>query len=128
MHLGLGFFTPESPRAGVPRHLWFILSDPERGDRVVIANVSTKPCTSGEVCVVERAEHDRVSATSYLRFDQVRVRDRTQIDQLLDSGTLQGTTDAPAALLAKLQRAVLGSKAVPKEAQDLLRAQGLPAE
>ena len=126
MHLGLGFFTPENPRAGVPRHLWFALSDPGRSDRVVLANVSTKRCTSGEVCVVAPKEHERVSAESYLRFDEVRVSPRADLDRLFESGTLQATTDASPELLRKLQRAILESIAVPLEAKDLLRNQGLP--
>ena len=125
MHLGQGFFTPESPRAGVPRHLWFVLSDPARGERVVIANVSTKRCTSGEICVVAPQEHDKVSAESYLRFDQVRVTPGADMGKLFSTGALQTTTDASTDLLRKLQGAILRAIVVPTEARDILRKQGL---
>ena len=124
LHLGLGFFTPENPRAGVPRHLWFILSDPARSDRVVISNVSTKRCTSGEVCEVAPGEHEHVSLTSYLRLDKVRVEARADLEKA--SGAIKTTSDASPTLLVKFQKAVLASRAVPKEAQQILLAQGFP--
>lgn len=124
MHLGLGFFTPERPDLAVRRHLHFIISDPDESERVVVANLSTKPCPSGEELRVEPHEHDKLSQPSYLRFDNVRVTDGRKLAQLINGNGFQVTTNAGATLLAKIQQAVCASRAVPIEAKDLLGEQG----
>jgi hypothetical protein len=124
VYLGLAYFTPDNPKARVVRHLWFILSDPTKSDHVVNANVSTKRCPSGEVCIVAAREHPAVSEDSYLRLREVRLTSVANLDRLLRNGTLQQTKDASTALCTKLQQAIGASRAAPKEAQDLLRAQG----
>lgn len=123
VHPGIGFFTPENQAAGVTRHLWFVVSDPSKNNRVVIANVSTTKCTSGEECLISPGEHDKVSRDSYLRFDYVTVTDRTGLETSITQGLVQVTTDASQSLLQKLRQAILKSRAVPREAQEILRAQ-----
>lgn len=91
----------------------------------MFANVSTKKCPSGEVCTIARGEHAKISEESYLRFREVRVAASSQLEQLLNTKQLQQTTDASPALVLKLQRAVLASRAVSGEAQEILRKQGV---
>ena len=95
--------------------------------RVVIGNVSTKPCPSGEVCRVAPGEHRHISQDSFFRFDYVRVTDLEALTKGLASGTLQGTVSASPDLVAKLQNAVLSSSKIQKEAQEIIRVQGVLA-
>ena len=125
MHLGLAYFTPQKPELGVSRHLWFVLSDPAKSDRVVLANVSTKKCPSGGVCKVARGEHPAVSEDSYLRFREVRVASASQLTELIKKGLVQQTKDASVELARRLQYAILASPAVKLEAQEILKAQGV---
>jgi hypothetical protein len=128
LRLGLAYFTPEKPELGVPRHLWFVLSDPSASSRIVIANLSTTPCTSGEVCLVKPGEHAKISRDSYLRFRDARVTSTTMIEPLFQSGVLQETQEASTILVQKLQRALVGSRSVILEARTILTAQGVASE
>jgi hypothetical protein len=107
LHLGLCFFTPEDDRADVVRHLWFVLSDPTKSGRVIIGNVSTKPCPSQQACAIGQGEHEAVSEDSHLRVDKLRVPSVKDLATLLANGSLQQTSDATPALVLRLQRAIL---------------------
>jgi len=121
MYLGLSFFTPEKREIGVPRHLWIVLSNPNTDGHVVIANLSTNPSTQSETLLVTPEEHDKISQDSYLRFDQVRIKNSHDIEMLLRKGTLQKTTDTSPALIKKLQEAIIASSIVPIEVQRLFQ-------
>jgi hypothetical protein len=121
-HLGQSFITPEAP--GVLPHLWMVLSDPDRSSRVVIANISSRPCPSGEVFEVHRGEHPFVSHTSYLRFAEVRVTDRDGLEKLLTAGRIRPSHDLSPDLLGRMQKAVAAARVAPIEATRLLRGQG----
>jgi hypothetical protein len=121
-HLGQTFVTPQAP--GVLPHLWMVLSDPSRGDRVVLANISSRPCPSGEVLELRQGEHPFVSHTSYLRFAEVRVADRGSLEKL-STAQLRPSHDLTPDLLRRIQVAVAASKVAPIEAARILRAQGL---
>lgn len=90
----------------------------------MIANLSTKQDTFGEVCIVQVGEHEGVSQKSFLRFEFVRVEDSAQLLRSLKVPGVQSTKSASPTLLAKLQEAVCESSAVPKEAKEILSAQG----
>jgi len=122
-HLGQTFVTPQAP--GVLPHLWMVLSDPSRCERVVLANISSRPCPSGEVLEVRQGDHPFVSHTSYLRFAEARVTDRGSLEKLLAAGHLRLSYDLTPEVLRRIQVAVAASKVAPIEAARILRAQGL---
>jgi hypothetical protein len=90
----------------------------------VLANISSRPCPSGEVLEVRPGEHPFVSHTSFLRFAEVRVADRGSIEKLLAAGQLRNSHDLSADLLRRIQAAVAASKVVPMEAGQILKEQG----
>ena len=115
--IGLCFFTSDSPEFGVRRHLWVVLGGPcPKTGRIVMANLSTTPCPSGETCTVNRDEHDQLSRMSHLRFDNVTVAKASNIKELLATKHCSKTTEASAKLTEKMQKAVSDSKVVPQEA------------
>ena len=124
-YLGQTFITRKSP--GVLPHLWMVLSDPAKNVRVVLANLSSAPCPSGERCVIKRGEHSFVSHDSYVRFRLVRVEEREQLDKVLAGGMLKPSDALSPAVLKRVQEAVGRSRVVPTEAQAILRAQGFVA-
>lgn len=69
-------------------------------------------------------EHPKLSQTSYLRFREVRVESAASIQALVHT-QLMPAGDASPPLLLKLQQAVVRSKAVNQEAQEILMAQGV---
>lgn len=90
----------------------------------MLANISSRPCPSGEVLEVRAGEHPFVSHTSYLRFAEVRVTDREGLEKLLATGKLRASHDLTPDLLRRIQDALTASKVVPMEAGRILRAQG----
>ena len=125
LYLGQTFINEAAP--GIPSHLWIVISNPATNERVVIANVSSRPCPSGEVCIIRKGEHASCSRDSYVRFQEVRVAARAQLERLLATGKLKQSRDADhdAPILKRVRRAVAASKAVPLEAVRLLHDQGL---
>lgn len=123
VHLGQAFVTPQA--SGVLPHLWFVITDPAHGTCVVLANVSSRPCPSGEVLELKRGEHPFISHASFLRFAEVRVADVQGLEKLLAAGTLRDSHDLDSDLLRRIQQAVSNSKVVPIEAVRLLRAERL---
>lgn len=126
MRLGTAFFVKGNSRLGVGRHLFFILSNPDGDNKVVMANVSTTPCPSGETCLVMPGDYNKVSEKSFLRFDKIKLIDRDKLLALLQNGDLQKTASPSADLIARLQGAILGSRSVPIEAREILRSQTMP--
>jgi hypothetical protein len=122
VHLGQAFVTPRAP--GVLPHLWFVITDPARSARVVLANISSRPCPSGEVLELKRGEHPFIAHPSFLRFAEVRVVDVQGLERLLANGTLRDSRDLSPDLLQRIRRAVGNSNVVPIEATRLLRAEG----
>jgi len=124
IYLGQTFLNEAAP--GIPSHLWIVISDPTKNERVVVANVSSKPCPSGEVCIIRKGEHSFCSRDSYVRFREVRVAARAQLETLLAAKKLTQSRDADhdTPILARIQRAVATSKAAMNEAVGILKSQG----
>lgn len=122
--LGEAFFTPES--GPVPRHLWVIVSDPQKNSRVVIANLSTKPPADPDPTIVPVApgEHPAISQESIIRPDEARIADAKSLESLLSKRSLSPTQPASPELVRKIQRALGTSKLTKLEIKELLRAQG----
>ena len=125
LRLGQAFFTPAKDEIGVGRHLWFVLSDPARGARVVIANLSTlRPPNEHLGCTVNAREHPSVAHASVLRCDQARLQAAAQIEALLARRAVQETTDASGALVRRLHASLCGSRDTPNEVKATLKEQG----
>lgn len=121
---GFAFFNCEAP--GVPRHLWLVLSDPAQdAERVVIANLSSKPGPDRPGCIVEPGEHPGISRPSYLRCEHARTVAAVQLEHLAGQGLIAPTQPAAAALLRRLRAALMASRHAPIEAAAILRHQGL---
>jgi hypothetical protein len=125
LKLGQCFFTPQSE--AVDRHLWIVVSDPARDLRVAVVNLSTVPGPDGaleaDVCVSAK-EHPAIGRASFIRCEGAKVWQAADLDDLLLKTTLSPTKPAPAALLAKAQRALAASRHTPTEVKALLKAQG----
>jgi len=120
LYLGLAFF----PKDPAYRHLCMVLSDPERAPKVVRANVSSQPCPSGEIFVLEKTHHSALSHRSYLRFQGASLSPAAAISEGIDSGVLQQTKDLDAAICREIQRQLGNSKYVKNEVVKMLREQG----
>ncbi|MGH9534236.1 MAG: hypothetical protein ACRD2E_05205 [Terriglobales bacterium] len=102
-----------------------MLSDPvQDAERVVIANLSTKPGPDRPGCVVEPGEHSGISRPSYLHCEHARVAAAAQLEQLAAQGLIIPAHPAPTALLRKLRAALAASPHAPVEAAAILRHQG----
>jgi hypothetical protein len=124
---GSAFFTPEVPRIGVKRHLYFILSSVTvSAERVVVANVSSS-ATNGEPepCVLSKGEHPSIGHDSYLRCEEARVATAADIQRLVASGALSPTADLSAGIIERFQDALGRSKFTRREVKAVLRDQGL---
>lgn len=124
LQLGQTLFNAEA--TDVPRHLWIIASDPAMADRLVLVNLSTKPCGKPPECVVDPAEHGALSRRSYLRCDRARLAQVSSLDVALKKGLFRPSGDVTPELLKKVQQALLASPLTPREVKALLSAQGLP--
>jgi hypothetical protein len=120
-HAGAAFFNREA--AGVPRHLWFVITEPQEG-QAVIANVSTKPGPDTPGCRLSPGEHRHISRPSWLRPEMARGVTAAQLELLADSGQILPTVDATPELLAKLRAALLASDHTPLGVKRLLRPSG----
>ena len=122
--LGEAFFTPES--GPVRRHLWIIVSDPQRAPKVVIANLSTKPPEDPDPAAASIAprEHPAISDVSIVRPEKARIADAKELERLLSQRVLSPTKPASPILVEKIQQALGTSKQTVLEIKELLRAQG----
>ena len=121
---GFAFFNREAP--GVPRHLWLVLSDPAQdAERVVIANLSTKPGPDAPGCRVMPGEHPGISRPSFLRCEHARIVPAAQLEALADQGLIAPTQPGSDALLRKLRAALTASLHAPQGAKAILERQRL---
>lgn len=119
---GFAFFNREAP--GVPRHLWLVLSDPAQdAERVVIANLSTKPGPDEPGCQVMPGEHPGVSRPSYLRSEHARIVTAAQLERLSSEGLISPAHPGFDALLRRLQAALAASAHAPLGAKAILERQ-----
>ena len=123
-HLGQTLISPRDRRSNVKDHLWIVLSRPTRDGQVVIANISSVPCPSGEVCTLEPGEHPFVEHTSYVRLLEARPVPAAVIDQFVGDGTARRQPDLGPTVLRRLQHAVAASEAVRMDAVKILCDQG----
>jgi len=125
LQLGQTLFNAEA--LDVARHPWIIASDPEKADRVVLVNLSTKPCGTPPECIIEPKEHGALSRPSYIRFNEARLRDLSKLEAALKKGLFQPSGNLSPEILKKVQAALLASPLTPREVKELLKKQGLPA-
>ncbi len=124
---GQSFFTPEAE--GVRRHLWIIVSDPTRAEKVAIVNLSTKPQARPESAYPQHSvaarEHPAISQQSIVRCEEARVVTKAALERLLAAQKLSPTKPAAASLIRKLQAALDASTRTPLDVKRLLVDQGL---
>jgi hypothetical protein len=122
--LGQAFFTPA--RGSVPRHLWVIVSDPQKSSRVVVANLSTKPPADPdpELVSVAPREHPAISQQSVIRPDEARIADAKDLERLLNKDVLSPTKPASPDLVRKIQQTLGASKLTKIEIKKTLQEQG----
>jgi hypothetical protein len=123
--LGDCFFTPQT--ADVPRHLWIIVTDPARNDRVAFVNLSTtlgpeNPASAG--AQVAPREHPTISRACVIRCDEARTATMAELQQLFAKQILTGTKPASSELVKKAQTALGASRHTPLAVKALLEAQG----
>jgi hypothetical protein len=68
-------------------------------------------------------EHPALSRPSFIRCDQAKVWQASDLDRLLTTMTLSATKPASPALLAKARRALATSRHTPIEVKALLKTQ-----
>jgi hypothetical protein len=123
--LGDCFFTPQ--KDDVPRHLWIVVTDPTRSDRVAFVNVSTMPGPENPApagAQVAAQEHPAISRPSVIRCDQARTATIAELNTLFGKRLLIGTKPAPSELVKKAQTALGASQHTPLAVKALLEAQG----
>lgn len=123
---GFAFFNREAP--GVPRHLWLVLSDPAQdAERVVIANLSTKPGPDHPGCIMAPGEHPGISRPSFLRCEHARIVPEAHLEALAGRGLIAPTQPGSDALLNRLRAALMASPHAPVGAKAILARQGCAA-
>jgi len=123
--LGDCFFTPQ--KDDVPRHLWIVVSDPTRSDRVAFVNVSTTPGPENPPpagAQIAAREHPAVSRPSVIRCDEARTATIAELETLFATRQLSGTKPASPELVKKAQLALGGSQHTALGVKALLEAQG----
>jgi hypothetical protein len=121
--LGRGFFSKQTLNRD--RHLAVVASDPAiDSKRIVVVNVSTKPCPCGKACVVNPNEHAALSETSYIRCDYANVTSFDALKAGFDGGVVTMSKTVSSALLARIQERLLRSVHTRREIKAILTEQG----
>ncbi len=103
-----------------------MLSDPAQdSERVVIANVSTKPGPGYPRCIVAPGEHPGISRPSFLRCEHARIVSAAQLETLAEQGLISPTKAGSDPLLRKLRAACVASAHTPLGAKAILERQRL---
>jgi hypothetical protein len=123
--LNLGDTFVNKPAPGVPEHLWMVVSDPSKGSRVVLANVSSDDGGNPGLPTVQPGEHSFIKHASYLRCDKARVEDTASVAAAISKQLVVPQPSLSATVLTRVQQELLGSALVPNEAKNILRAQGI---
>jgi hypothetical protein len=100
---GSTFLSSEDSPGG--RHLYFVLTAPEKGS-VVIANISRTPCHSGATFVVDVGDHPWVQTKSHLRFREARLAPVLALEQAISSRIFEPQKAASATLTRKIAEAL----------------------
>lgn len=120
MKLGASFFTPED----VGRHLWIVVSNPDKNGNIVLVNLSSDPWrNSTQECAVTWGEHPSVGEC-FIRCDHARLRPSQGVDELFSKKVLSKTKDAPNEFVRRVQQVLGASPLTPLEVKAALRAQG----
>ena len=115
----------ERRELGIPRHLWIVLSAPERNpDRVLIVNITSNPDWDAS-CEIHPGEHVFIDRVSYVNFPAARITSVSQLRAGLNGGVLHFHEPVSADLLARIRAGAARSPYLSKECYLLLEEQGL---
>jgi hypothetical protein len=115
------------PTAARPRHPHIIASDPSKDpDRVVVVNLSTKPCLGDPIDKIDAKAHPSLSEESYVRSDFAELTTLAALKARVASGAISLTKPvASEALLGKVHRVLGSSRRPTRELKAVLEKQGL---
>jgi len=124
IYLGVTFVNVQVG-SSPPSHLWMVLSDPTKGEKIVIANLSTfRKGFPNRNCLVKQGEHTFVSRDSIVYTAEACLTTIEHLDEAFRKKLLTRSTDVSAELLQKIHRCIDESSDVPEEVKEVLRRQG----
>jgi hypothetical protein len=119
------FIIPDPGRT-LDKHLWILISDPDKDpDRVVLVSMTTYRRHQEDVCIIERGEHPFVDRKSCIHYRDAKEVSAAKISHLLETGLLERHHPLGLKLLQRVRAGAALSKRFPLERAEILIEQGL---
>jgi len=113
-------------RVDSDRHLWIILSDPEKSpDQVLLVNMTTLDERKESVCVLEAGDHPWITHQTCINYGDAVLTSLSKLLEAKDGGAVKPQESLSEAVLKRILAAVSDSARIALENAELLRDQGL---
>lgn len=129
MRPGICFRFPSGSSLDPHGHLWIVLAGPVQhvGENKVLT-VSVTSCTGHRddlSCVLTVGDHPFIRHDSFVAFVRTRLANADRLAAALRAGSLIAQPDATPVLVARIQRAALGSPHLANDHKAILRSLGV---
>lgn len=108
MRAGDAFFLKS---VAADKHLWVIISDPERHpDQVLFVSMTSYDVTKEDVCLIDRGEHPFVTHKTCIDYAKARHATSAQLESLLTAKQIIRATSVTVDLLERFLRGGLDQR------------------
>ena len=115
--------------AEIDRHLWVVLSDPDKDpERVLLVSITTITPTKDQACILPRGCHPWVTHDSCVAYGEARVCRMEDLTTLKNAGKLQPHDPLKPWLLQHIRESAADSTTMAEGDFDILLEQGLVEE
>lgn len=104
----------KNPGTGVG-HLYFILTEPNKDNRVLLVNITTHRFGKDETCILNVGDHPFIRHKSVVEYSEAIEPKLTQIEKLLETGYSNTPASASDDLLERMQDGARKSPALPSK-------------
>ncbi len=112
--------------SAVDKHLWIVLSDPDRdSEHILLVNLTTFDDRKEPVCILDRGSHPWITHRTCVNYADSRVCSLADLLTLKDKGLLMLQDPMPADLLKRIRDSAMDSERMPLDNANVLIDQGL---
>jgi hypothetical protein len=108
------------------RHLWVVLSDPEKNpEQVLLVNMTTSDERKEKVCLLAPGDHPWITHQTCINFGDAVLTTLTKLLEAKDGGAVKLQEPLSEAVVKRILMAVPNSTRIALENAELLQDQGL---
>lgn len=118
-------FQVVNPKDGLDEHLWVIISEPAKSDKVLMVNFTSHAHFKDQSCILDVGDHDFIKHKTCVNYSDPKIVTKKQLESLVQSGLLQNRKNVGMAILNRILDGAAATDRISFEAEEILVEQGI---